>query len=346
MEEVLNHLNKIRPKSIKGNIHKENKKKKMMIPVLVIGGIFFLAISAKLIFTSESAKEISQPHPALQPGQVTIQSEPVVKGIKKLTFATFPLTAENDLTILYGGSEYSNAGDLYEWEINGAVVAGESSSRLKTGRFKRGDSVRVKLLQSGGSETVISEPAVVQNAPPRIVSIKIEPMPPTKRDLLIPKITAADADGDPITYTYKWSKEDGSVAGTEANLQGSLFNKKEKIILEVLPSDGQVNGPLFNTAVILGNALPKITSIPASFSGKEFSYQVTAEDPDQDPLVYSLSKAPDGMTIDSKTGLIKWAFTQKDAGTHPIEIEVSDSEGAGDIQRFDLPLSFSSVQTP
>lgn len=339
-------MNQGKPKSKKAKLNKEAKKNKIRLPILIITGILVLGIGVKFLFTSESPKSVSPVLSSAQPGQIVIQSQPVVNGIKKLTFSTFPLTAENDLMILYGGAEYANPGDRYEWEINGAVVAGEESSRLKTGRFKRGDSVRVKLLIGGGGETVISEPAVVQNAPPRIVSIKIEPMPPTKRDLLTPRITAADADGDPISYIYKWTKEDGSVAGTEATLQGALFNKKDKIILEVLPSDGQVNGPLFRTAVILGNALPKITSIPASFSGKEFSYQVTAEDPDQDPLVYSLSKAPEGMTIDSKTGLIKWAFTQKDAGTHPIEIEVSDPEGAGDIQRFDLPLSFSSAPTP
>jgi hypothetical protein len=342
-------LKQVKSKSKKGrpqkSDHQESDQKRWKInPRWTIIGIGALLLGGILFFTSGGSKEIAhQPAPSGAQGEPAPKSQQAaVGGLKKLTFTFLPLTAENDLSVLYGGSDYSNPGDLYEWEINGAVVTGEQSSSLKKGRFKKGDNLRVRLLLNGGTETVVSDPSVVQNSAPRITSIQIKPFPPTKRDLLTPLIVSSDPDGDPITYTYKWLKEDGSVAGNEASLQGSLFNKNEKIILEVIPSDGQVNGPLFRTAVMIGNALPKITSIPASFSGKEYLYQVTAEDPDKDPLTFALSKSPAGMTIDPKTGLIKWAFTEKDAGTHPIEIVVSDPEGAGDIQRFDLPLSFTS----
>jgi hypothetical protein len=341
-------LKQVKLKSKKGRPQKSDQqiadqKRWKINPKLTIIGIAALVLGGILYFTSGGSKE-TPPQAISSPpqGEPAPQTLPAAGGLKKLTFSLLPVTAENDLSVLYGGAEYSNPGDLYEWEINGAVVTGEQSSSLKKGRFKKGDTLKVKLLLNGGSKTVVSDPAVVQNSAPRITWIKIEPFPPTKRDLLTPLITSADADGDPITYTYKWLKEDGSVAGNEASLQGSLFNKNEKIILEVIPSDGQVNGPLFRTAVMIGNALPKITSIPASFSGKEYLYQVTAEDPDKDPLTFALSKSPSGMTIDPKTGLIRWAFTEKDVGTHPIEIVVSDPEGAGDIQRFDLPLSFTS----
>jgi len=342
-------LNKTRLKK-KKNKSEQNVRAKFKIKPLwaVLGGIATMSILAALYLSNSGTKEVipvgnitapsSQGVPAPLKQQVVSPD-----GSKRLTFSILPLTAENDLAVLYGGAEYSNPGDLYEWEVNGAVLTGEQSLSLKKGRFKKGDTLRVKLLLNGGSQSVITDPVVVENSAPKISSIKIEPFPATKRDTLTPQITAADADGDPISYSFKWTREDGSVVGNEASIKGALFNKNEKIILEVIPSDGQVSGPPFRTAVILANALPKITSIPASFSGNEYSYQVTAEDPDQDPITFTLTKGPPGMTIDHKTGLIKWAFTDKDAGNYPVEIMASDGEGTGELQSFMLPLSFTTT---
>lgn len=343
-------MNKPRPKTKINKSRPEGvEKKKIRVGWTALGGIILLVLSGFLLYSMTGSKVVVPPassgsadsHGAVATSNPSLQSLP--PGSKRLTFSSLPLTAENDLAVFYGGADYSNPMDRYEWEINGAIIPGEQTSTLKKGRFKKGDAIKVRLLLNGGSETVVTDQAVVVNSPPRIASIKFEPFPPTKRDTLTPLITATDADGDSIAYTYKWLKEDGSVLGTEPSIKGSLFNKNDKIILEVVPSDGQINGPVFRTAVVIANSNPKITSIPAAFSGKEYSYQVIAEDPDQDPITYTLSKGPAGMTIDRKTGLVKWAFTEKDAGSYPIEIEASDPDGAGDIQSFILPLSFTTT---
>ena len=322
------------------------KRTKKLLPVYVGGALLILIGAIALFKSSNGARDAaSLQAPALQPGgAASAPAEPaIINGKKQLTFASLPLTAENDLSVLYGGSVYFNAGDTYEWEVNGAVVTGEQSPVLKRGAFKKGDSVRVRLLLNASHETALAGPAIVENSPPRILSASIEPVPATRRDRLIPKILASDADGDTVTYSYRWMREDGSVAGTEESIPGSLFSKNEKIILEVTPSDGTTQGAPFKSALTLANALPRITSIPGSYAGKEYTYQVTAEDPDKDPITYSLLKAPAGMTIDPASGLVRWAFTEKDAGIYPIEIQVSDPDGAGDIQSFQLPLSFTAT---
>jgi hypothetical protein len=43
-----------------------------------------------------------------------------------------------------------------------------------------------------------------------------------------------------------------------------------------------------------------------NFDGRVWTYQVNATDADGDPLTYSLKSAPQGMTVGSGTGLIKW----------------------------------------
>jgi hypothetical protein len=56
------------------------------------------------------------------------------------------------------------------------------------------------------------------------------------------------------------------------------------------------------------NHPPHITSEPETTAqwGSLYTYNVEAEDPDGDELLYSLLKAPPGMVIDPDTGLIEW----------------------------------------
>ena len=61
-----------------------------------------------------------------------------------------------------------------------------------------------------------------------------------------------------------------------------------------------------------------------------------ANDPDGDPLVYSLSGQPAGMSIDSRLGQIRWSPESTDAGSYSFDVEVSDGRGGIDNQRINL----------
>ena len=63
-----------------------------------------------------------------------------------------------------------------------------------------------------------------------------------------------------------------------------------------------------------------------------------ASDPDNDPVTFTLKSGPKGMGIDPKSGLLQWQIRKEDKGTHPIEIEVSDSEGARSNQQYTLAI--------
>jgi hypothetical protein len=53
-----------------------------------------------------------------------------------------------------------------------------------------------------------------------------------------------------------------------------------------------------------------------------------------------LKTAPKGMEIDKETGLIRWEIEKWDQGSHLIEIEATDPEGAKSFQRFTLSFEF------
>jgi hypothetical protein len=70
-----------------------------------------------------------------------------------------------------------------------------------------------------------------------------------------------------------------------------------------------------------------------------YSYQVTATDPDGDPLTFKLLIAPPDMIIDPQSGLIEWYVTSKQLGIHDVTVEVSDGQGNTDIQMFAIEIA-------
>ena len=87
------------------------------------------------------------------------------------------------------------------------------------------------------------------------------------------------------------------------------------------------------------NSPPVITSSPpTSVTGNTYLYQVRANDPDNDPLKFSLKSSPKGMGIDKTTGLIRWEVRKEDEGSHPVEIEVSDNGGEIGLQSYTLEV--------
>jgi hypothetical protein len=87
----------------------------------------------------------------------------------------------------------------------------------------------------------------------------------------------------------------------------------------------------FTLTVVNVNDLPEITSQPvvgATVYAK-YEYQVVAKDVDKgDMLTYSLDTAPNGMTVDGATGLVKWVPAPGQKGDNQVEIKVADLVGS------------------
>jgi uncharacterized repeat protein (TIGR01451 family) len=78
-----------------------------------------------------------------------------------------------------------------------------------------------------------------------------------------------------------------------------------------------------------------ITTVPV---GKNYSYDLDAEDKDGDKLKYMLVQAPEGMSIAADTGLISWLPTQEDIGMNPVTVKVEDGNGGSDTQEFNIKV--------
>jgi len=84
------------------------------------------------------------------------------------------------------------------------------------------------------------------------------------------------------------------------------------------------------------NNPPQIISLPVTEGqvGKIYSYNVDAEDYDEDVLSSSLKVAPKGAEINADTGVITWTPAENQAGNNNFVVLVSDNAGGEDEQAF------------
>ena len=89
------------------------------------------------------------------------------------------------------------------------------------------------------------------------------------------------------------------------------------------------------------NRPPEFTSTPVveGIEESEYSYQPIVNDPENDPLTFTLVNGPEGLTIESETGLLQWVPTTEQIGDTPVTIQVSDDEGLTDTQTFTIAIN-------
>jgi hypothetical protein len=234
----------------------------------------------------------------------------------------------------------------FQWMKNDQEIIGENKNSLSSKTFKKGDLIRAKVTPSDGKvngNPFLSPPTRILNSPPVIQEVWIEPKVAYVTDRLKANLKSLDQDGDFIYYTYQWEKN-GIVLNEEREeiFEKGRFKKGDTIALLITPDDREISGASKRSETLtISNSPPVIlSSPPTSVEKTTYIYQVNANDPDNDPLTYSLKSGPKGMEIGQKTGLIRWEIRKEDKGTHSIEIEVSDDSGAKSIQRYTLTVDF------
>lgn len=92
------------------------------------------------------------------------------------------------------------------------------------------------------------------------------------------------------------------------------------------------------------NAAPAIAAIShrSIVAGKTFTLLPAYSDPDGDPLIYTLSDAPAGMTIDAH-GRLRWATAPADVDDYTVEITATDPFGATAVRTFELAVTADTV---
>ncbi len=225
----------------------------------------------------------------------------------------------------------------YQWKRNGQIIAGEYTSRLAKNQFSPGDEITA-IVTAGSNEGTIS--VVIGNNFPRIVSVPFSPeYVHAGVDITVAPVGSSPT-GDEVKFHYKWSVNGTPLPDDTPVLRGNLYKRGDSVTLTVVPYDRSGEGEPFNSKkIVIPDAPPQIVSTPPqNIQTDTYSYQVMAEDPDGDSLTFSLTAAPSGMTIDSKTGLITWQIKTVPAGVYNVEVAVQDSEGRQGTQKYSIPI--------
>jgi len=131
----------------------------------------------------------------------------------------------------------------------------------------------------------------------------------------------------PVSFRYAWTKNGQPVEGGGDSISG--FKRGDKVDVKITPYIGELLGQPRTLSIDIKNSTPKVTEDKqVVFEGNVMKYQVKAKDPDGDTLTYALMDAPQGMMIDSSSGLISFPVKDDTPASISFKVKISDGNGA------------------
>lgn len=206
-----------------------------------------------------------------------------------------------------------------------------------------GNAVPSPAGQQGGGSVVGGEPArapgaVDRNSPPVVRSVRFIHADVTAGTGLAVETEGYDPDGDAVQFEIAWQKN-GQPAGTGNRLTAPLI-RGDKVTVTVTPFDGKERGKSFTLFREILNTAPVIEGQEQfQVTDNAVTFHVRASDADGDPLMYSLKDAPAGMSIDRKTGWVRWMTSPGTPGKVPFTVIVSDGSGGETTARFTVTVA-------
>jgi hypothetical protein len=159
----------------------------------------------------------------------------------------------------------------FTWTVDGAsVTASSSSPTLSTlaGVFAAGQLVACTVSATDGKTGTDSDSAsvVIDNVAPVVSSVTLPPGTVYTNDTLTASVSASDADGDGLSYTYDWYVDGALVQSSASNtLSGtSYFDRDEVVYVTATASDGVDAASGTSASVTVSNTAPSAPVVEVS----------------------------------------------------------------------------------
>ncbi len=269
------------------------------------------------ITVSVTASDSGSTSPSLTSDAVTVQnSAPLVSGV-----SIDQASPKTNQTLSFSVGTLTDAdGDTltpsYQWKKNGQALVGQTGATLDlsvAGNGDKGDIISVVVMTSDGTASASSEsPAItVANTPFSFTSLSITPSSPRRQDILRAVPVTSDPDGDPVTFSYRWKKNDNVIAGQTSqtlNLLSTGIGLKGNRFSCVVAAGGEWDGVSLNPRevyVIIQNSPPVVSGVTLPTTSRTtdiLSAQIQASDVDHDPLTATYQWKKNGEVIAGQTG--------------------------------------------
>jgi len=226
------------------------------------------------------------------------------------------------------------------WFVNDIEVG--DGARLEATRFGKGDRIRAKAtVMVEGTERSAEAPEVrAVNSPPCLTRAGIEPAAPAAGTVLRASVVSTDPDGDPVSVRYAWYVDDRKVAEGADSFKLAGARKGARVHVQAYPNDGTADGGWISSPrYTVVNAAPVVKDGPPGALGpdRKFSHAIVAEDPDGDPLTYTLKKGPPGMDLNGST--LEWEVPEAFFGQSvEVVVEVSDGEESRTVHTISMTV--------
>jgi fibronectin type 3 domain-containing protein len=212
--------------------------------------------------------------------------------------------------------------------ISGTIAAGAVS----------GSPYAVSVTATDGTATAtdtFSWTVTHTNTPPVVDTVTIDQSAPRTNDTLTVTVTAHDADGDQLTYAYQWTKNGVDISGATASTLNLATagngDKGDAIAVRVTANDGHDDsGPKTSAPVTVVNSDPQFNQDLGDRSDQEgatVSVSASATDADADPLTYTATGLPPGLSIDVSSGLISGTISETAAEGSPYSVTITVRDG-------------------
>lgn len=284
--------------------------------------------------------------------QTTRQFAIIISNVNRPPIADAQsLTTNEDqpLAITLTGSDPDN--DVLTFAVTTPPLNGTLSGTAPnlvytpTSNYSGTDSFQFSL--SDGIESPVTQTVIISIASENDLPIAQSQSLAVNEDSSISIVLSAlDSDGDVLTYSIVTQPSHGALSGSMPNVvysPGSNFHGSD--VFTFVANDGVSDSNLASVNIVVNsiNDLPEISSQPVLTGSEDqlYQYQVIAQDVENDALLYSLTSAPEGMTI-SSGGLITWLPGFDSAGDHPVSIQVTDAVTASTQQDFVISINNSN----
>jgi RHS repeat-associated protein len=187
------------------------------------------------------------------------------------------------------------------------------------------------------------------NHPPSITSNP--PQAATVGKLYAYDLQGSDPDNDSLVWSLDASPTGMSIDPNLGTLRWTPTADQlgsQSVVVRASDPYGGFATQSYTVTVRSVNLPPMITSVPptAADTADTYTYAVSASDPENDALTFSLTAFPASMTIDPNDGFIQWSPDASQVGSQNVAIQVDDGQGGIATQTYTIVVAYAATNQP